>query len=497
MCGLLGYSGSKPFNKDYIRLLFYANEPRGKDSSGFYNEDSTKEFKDRVKKALGNPIDTMLAKTKEFESLEPSNLFIGHTRAATIGEKTLVNAHPFMYGDVVGAHNGTLRNLQTLLIKYSKQFPDKTFNSTEINVDSKLFYYYLANTEYGNLDVIKEFDGAAALIWRDLRDNGEIINIWKNAERPLHYVEVVDGEDSFMYISSERDPLVSLGLGEVKSFIVNRHYKIFKGKIISDETLINKPYVTNFTKDSSINTKDDLLIKDIVHYVNSDVIPKNQYIIKAPEFNIGTSISTIELNEKTFTKASCRHSTIVFDNNSLSTRKWKSSKCHYDKTENEFIVTRTYDDGSYDESYLYIDESFIESFFAAVRKKGPDSAYKYTYSAHFAESKSKTNSEQFPTTLFGHEYVDADYTEILEDMFGPEEDNDDIDVDDNETQFYNVPCDDFNDFIFEIGSRVNGNITMLNKLNLDDDGIIVAVMEDLKGLLEDIAMIKEELNIEE
>lgn len=43
----------------------------------------------------------------DFDNLQ-NNLFIGHTRAATLGGISHENSHPFDFSNIVGAHNGTL-----------------------------------------------------------------------------------------------------------------------------------------------------------------------------------------------------------------------------------------------------------------------------------------------------------------------------------------------------------------------------------------------------
>src|SRR3546814_12623264 len=54
--------------------------------------------------------DTLFPDTTLCRSLSGYNskAFIGHNRAATLGKVNGLNAHPFRYDNIMGAHNGTL-----------------------------------------------------------------------------------------------------------------------------------------------------------------------------------------------------------------------------------------------------------------------------------------------------------------------------------------------------------------------------------------------------
>ena len=45
-----------------------------------------------------------------------SNISIIHLRKRSIGEKTMVNTHPFAQGDLIFAHNGTIRTASPMKI---------------------------------------------------------------------------------------------------------------------------------------------------------------------------------------------------------------------------------------------------------------------------------------------------------------------------------------------------------------------------------------------
>ena len=107
MCGIVGYVGAEecaPILLDGLRRLEY----RGYDSAG------TAIFEDGavgVVRAVGK----LKNLAKALEAAAPKGTVgIGHTRWATHGRPTEVNAHPHRIGDVAVVHNGIIENHLTL-----------------------------------------------------------------------------------------------------------------------------------------------------------------------------------------------------------------------------------------------------------------------------------------------------------------------------------------------------------------------------------------------
>ena len=105
MCGIVGYVGSKKCSNEVLLNGLYALEYRGYDSAGM-----AVFLKDKlhIVKTCGK-VKNLEDKIRE-EDLKSSNIGIAHTRWATHGEVSEVNAHPFCVGDVVLVHNGILEN---------------------------------------------------------------------------------------------------------------------------------------------------------------------------------------------------------------------------------------------------------------------------------------------------------------------------------------------------------------------------------------------------
>jgi len=136
MCGIVGYIGKKATKEiliDGLRELEY----RGYDSAGIavLQNGSFSTFK-----ALGKLIN-LEEKCADFETKDFA-VGIGHTRWATHGKPTELNAHPHMGESSYVVHNGIIENYQEL--KKELQAQGSNFLSqTDTEVIVHLFEYYL------------------------------------------------------------------------------------------------------------------------------------------------------------------------------------------------------------------------------------------------------------------------------------------------------------------------------------------------------------------
>src|SRR6056297_646133 len=121
MCGLVGMFGNiqgKPLYKSFRDMLFM-DAVRGKDSTGIALVNS--DWEPFVLKAVGTP-NRLIQSPQEMKkhakfldqtglpAAESHRVLLGHNRAATLGEVDWKNAHPFDFPELIGAHNGTLRD---------------------------------------------------------------------------------------------------------------------------------------------------------------------------------------------------------------------------------------------------------------------------------------------------------------------------------------------------------------------------------------------------
>ena len=138
MCGIVGFTGrhqAAPILLDGLSKLEY----RGYDSAGIAVRDGERDIE--IIKAKGR-LKVLLEKTNAGESV-PGMCGIGHTRWATHGEPSEVNAHPHVSdnGNVAAVHNGIIENYQELkekLLRRGYSF----YSSTDTEVAVKLVDYY-------------------------------------------------------------------------------------------------------------------------------------------------------------------------------------------------------------------------------------------------------------------------------------------------------------------------------------------------------------------
>ena len=150
MCGIVGYIGKKqaaPILLDGLSKLEY----RGYDSAGIAVRNG--EAPPVVVKAKGR-LSVLFDKTDGGQSVT-GTCGIGHTRWATHGEPTEINAHPHASDDmnVVAVHNGIIENFQELkdkLLRNGYKFQSET--DTEVAV--KLIDYYYKKYQVGPIDAI-------------------------------------------------------------------------------------------------------------------------------------------------------------------------------------------------------------------------------------------------------------------------------------------------------------------------------------------------------
>ena len=207
MCGIVGFTGHRqaaPVLLDGLAKLEY----RGYDSAGLAVRNG--EELAEVVKAKGR-LSNLIEKTDGGKALK-GTCGIGHTRWATHGEPSMVNAHPHVSGncmhsgsgpvesEVVGVHNGIIENYTELRAKLMKN--GYTFYSqTDTEVLIKLVDYYYKKYNLGPIDAIAKtmvrVRGSYALevMFRDYP--GEI---WVARKDSPMIIGIADGET---YVASD------------------------------------------------------------------------------------------------------------------------------------------------------------------------------------------------------------------------------------------------------------------------------------------------------
>ena len=207
MCGIVGFTGRQqaaPILLNGLSKLEY----RGYDSAGIAVRDG--EHPAQVVKAKGR-LSNLVEKTDEGKALS-GTCGIGHTRWATHGEPSQINAHPHVSGncsrsgsgevesEVVGVHNGIIENyteLKEKLLKHGYTF----YSHTDIEVVIKLVDYYYKKYNLGPIDAIAKTmvrvrgSYALELMFKDYP--GEI---WVARKDSPMIIGVTDGET---YVASD------------------------------------------------------------------------------------------------------------------------------------------------------------------------------------------------------------------------------------------------------------------------------------------------------
>ena len=115
MCGIFGYNFKEGAISEGRRAILGNNLARLNDKRGGHSWGvcSIENGEANITKGLGDMGDHAY-------TLADSKFVMAHTRYATIGAKTVENAHPFEIGKIIGAHNGGVINHYELDKKYKR-----------------------------------------------------------------------------------------------------------------------------------------------------------------------------------------------------------------------------------------------------------------------------------------------------------------------------------------------------------------------------------------
>lgn len=182
MCGIFGAIGNGNINGGIVRALAIVNRERGTDSLGFFDNSG------KSVKSAADPLDCLAA--PEFDAfinraVRKGWFIAGHTRLATTGKVTDRNAHPFRFGNIIGAHNG--------MCAFPKDRP--------YTVDSEYLFdsLYRAGGDYQK--ALADIDGYWGLTWFD--GASFYISTHDNS------VAIAKADDGAIYYSSDSDHLTA------------------------------------------------------------------------------------------------------------------------------------------------------------------------------------------------------------------------------------------------------------------------------------------------
>ena len=242
MCGIVGAASARnivPLLIDGVRRLEY----RGYDSTGLAIIESSG-GESRLSRLVSTARVADLAAQAEERQLSGST-GLSHTRWATHGAPTQVNAHPHLSGgEVAVVHNGIIENYETLRAKLVAQgYVFATQTDTEV-IAHLVHAYWHGAAEGDLLRAVRlaaaEFDGAYAIAVISAREPGRVIGARKGS--PM----VVGIGDDDHFIASDAAALLSatrrvayLDEGDVAD-IRRESYAIYA----ADGARVERPVVT-------------------------------------------------------------------------------------------------------------------------------------------------------------------------------------------------------------------------------------------------------------
>src|SRR5438270_1007987 len=177
MCGIIGYLGDKeatPILMDSLKRLEY----RGYDSAGVAVLEAghnTSVTKSEAK------VDTLMEKLKK--NMPEGRLGIGHTRWATHGKPTVVNAHPHTdcYGRIMVVHNGIIENFVELKAELEKAGHEFTSDTDSEVVPHLIEANYKGDFLSATRAALKRVKGAYAMAMFSMDDPELLIGARLNA----------------------------------------------------------------------------------------------------------------------------------------------------------------------------------------------------------------------------------------------------------------------------------------------------------------------------
>jgi glucosamine--fructose-6-phosphate aminotransferase (isomerizing) len=264
MCGIVGYLGndnSTPIVIEGLTLL----QNRGYDSVGISSIVDKKNKLHTIKYASTNTYNSIeILKEKINEEIQTSNLSIGHTRWATHGAKTDINAHPHHdnMNRIAVVHNGIIENFSFLkadLLQKGYHF----ISQTDTEVIAVLIGYYL-DIGYSMTEAVQQTVSEIKGTWALLIINREHPNkVWLTRNgSPL----LLGIEDEFVMIASEQIAFHNY----IKQYIVLNNHDLIEVSLIDKKISYNvniHDYKTNVKQHTNIELSptgyDHWMIKEI------------------------------------------------------------------------------------------------------------------------------------------------------------------------------------------------------------------------------------------
>ncbi|MDU0813613.1 glutamine--fructose-6-phosphate transaminase (isomerizing) [Bacillus siamensis] len=247
MCGIVGYIGQLDAKEILLKGLEKL-EYRGYDSAGIAvaNEQGVHVYKEKGRIAdLREVVDPAVE----------SQAGIGHTRWATHGEPSFLNAHPHQsaLGRFTLVHNGVIENYVQLKREYLENVELKSDTDTEVIV--QMIEQFVA----GGLNTEEAFRKTLTLL------------------KGSYAIALFDGENTdTIFVAKNKSPLL-IGLGDTFNVVASDAMAMLQ---------VTNEYVELLDKEMVIVTKDETVIKNL----DGEVMTRASYIaeLDASDIEKGT-----------------------------------------------------------------------------------------------------------------------------------------------------------------------------------------------------------------
>ncbi|MGY4713309.1 glutamine--fructose-6-phosphate transaminase (isomerizing) [Bacillus amyloliquefaciens] len=247
MCGIVGYIGQLDAKEILLKGLEKL-EYRGYDSAGIAvaNEQGVHVYKEKGRIAdLREVVDHTVE----------SQAGIGHTRWATHGEPSFLNAHPHQsaLGRFTLVHNGVIENYVQLKREYLESVELKSDTDTEVVV--QMIEQFVA----GGLSTEEAFRKTLTLL------------------KGSYAIALFDGENTdTIYVAKNKSPLL-IGLGDTFNVVASDAMAMLQ---------VTNEYVELLDKEMVIVTKDEAVIKNL----DGEIMTRASYIaeLDASDIEKGT-----------------------------------------------------------------------------------------------------------------------------------------------------------------------------------------------------------------
>lgn len=225
MCGIFGicYTRESREREDWTtteiaQLLFPAIRHRGPHAFGWMTWNGTDGI--QVEKHPGD-----VSEIRNLKLVEPDDgaqWMVGHVRYATHGDpEDVANDHPIPHGDIVGVHNGVLRNHVEILKETGRQDEDTEVDSEAI---------FAAVNKWGHAPGLRRIAGDMIAVYSRFSKPG---NVWfaKSTGRPLIFARTRAGS---LVFASELGVLRSVWgdeLTDVREIKARQLVRVFGGRV--------------------------------------------------------------------------------------------------------------------------------------------------------------------------------------------------------------------------------------------------------------------------